>query len=481
MLKKLIKSFIEKDIHEFIVHSKNYLTAAVFTKALGFITIPIFTRLIPPDGYGAIAIYISIVGIVSIIATLGIDSSIKRYYFEEENSDLQGFLSTNILFAFVFLLLMIMMAYFFENEFINTLNISSLVFYAGVITGSLIAYKSIYIGYLQAAKQSKKIRNIKLFFGLLVFILSILLVVSLHQDKYLGLIYANTFSALMVFFYVIVSLKKFISRSFFLHHFIYSLKIGLPFVLNQLAGYILVFFDRIMISSFYGLAPTGLYSLAYNVGMLMDVFVYSLSMAWVPMLFERKNLKKNESIVKLFTFYSKIVLLACFFLILFSKEIVLLIADKQYHSSLPLVNIIIISYLFKYLYSIYASIEYYYKKTLNLAIFSIIAGMLNIVLNYYCLPIYGYEVAAVTTLISYIFLFALHYTYVTFILKDMTLPITRILGPFLILTVFIFLYFYLNNLSFQLWTLVFVKLFLLICITIIFSYPTVAKEVRSLL
>lgn len=78
VLKKLIKAFIEKDIYEVVIHSKNYLTAAVFTKALGFITIPIFTRLIPPDGYGAIAIYRSIVGIVSIIATLGVDSSLKR-------------------------------------------------------------------------------------------------------------------------------------------------------------------------------------------------------------------------------------------------------------------------------------------------------------------------------------------------------------------------------------------------------------------
>jgi len=55
-VKNRIIQLIGKDNIEFISHSKNYLEAGIFTRALSFISIPVFTRLLLPNEYGILAI-----------------------------------------------------------------------------------------------------------------------------------------------------------------------------------------------------------------------------------------------------------------------------------------------------------------------------------------------------------------------------------------------------------------------------------------
>ena len=61
------------------------------------------------------------------------------------------------------------------------------------------------------------------------------------------------------------------------------------------------------------------------------------------------------------------------------------------------------------MYIFFYDIEYYNKKTKYIATFSIIAAIINIVLNYIFINLFGYYAAAYTTLISYLILSILHY------------------------------------------------------------------------
>lgn len=65
----------------------------------------------------------------------------------------------------------------------------------------------------------------------------------------------------------------------------------------------------------------------------------------------------------------------------------------------------------------YVNYAFYEKKTKNIAAITIVAGGLNILLNYLFIPKFGYIAASGTTLISYVVLFLLHYINVKWILK----------------------------------------------------------------
>ena len=174
----------------------------------------------------------------------------------------------------------------------------------------------------------------------------------------------------------------------------------MPLIPHALSGIILSHFDRIIINQISGTIETGLYSFAYNIGMIMNIIVLAMNKSWVPIFYN--NLRKEEynKIYNLAYNYSKYIFFAAIVLTAFSQEVVIIMADKSYYSSLSLIPIIILGYVFVFLYTLYANYSFYRKKTLLISIATLLAGGVNIGLNYLLIPRFGYIAAAFTTLIS---------------------------------------------------------------------------------
>ena len=121
----------------------------------------------------------------------------------------------------------------------------------------------------------------------------------------------------------------------------------------------------------------------------------------------------------------------------------MIMADKKFYGGLDLIPIVVLSYTFVFLYTLYGNFTFYDKKTYLLPVFTGIAALFNIVSNYALIPVYGYKVAAVTTLLSYMLLFVLHYFNTTRLLKRRIIGV-RVLAPeFIALFFFSGVYMYL--------------------------------------
>jgi len=68
------------------------------------------------------------------------------------------------------------------------------------------------------------------------------------------------------------------------------------------------------------------------------------------------------------------------------------------------------------------------KKSLAISIGTIMAGGLNIALNLLMIPVFGYEIAAWTTVISYFCLFIFHWFNVSILLKEKTIGLRAMMG-----------------------------------------------------
>ena len=79
----LINKIKNSDIYDTLKHAKNYFSADVATKAIGFISIPIFTRLFTQEDYGIVAVFSSYVGIMTVILSLNSYTAVSRYYYEK--------------------------------------------------------------------------------------------------------------------------------------------------------------------------------------------------------------------------------------------------------------------------------------------------------------------------------------------------------------------------------------------------------------
>ena len=150
-----IKHIIGKENIEFISHSKNYLSAEIFTKALAFISVPIFTRLLLPNEYGILAIFSSITSIFAILLGFNIRGAIARYYYEKSN-DFAEFLGSNLLFILFFNFFAISLLYIFKDSIANFFVIIPYLFLIAILISAFTIPSNMYLSYLQASKQSKK-------------------------------------------------------------------------------------------------------------------------------------------------------------------------------------------------------------------------------------------------------------------------------------------------------------------------------------
>ena len=119
-------------------------------------------------------------------------------------------------------------------------------------------------------------------------------------------------------------------------------------------------------------------------------------------------------------------------LIIVSPEILKILASKSYWEGIKLIPIIIVANFLFFAYNIYSNLEHYYKKSNQITALTILAAVLNLVLNYIFIPKFGYVAAAFTTAISYFVIFILHSIYSktlnsnVFSIKMFILPIIEI-------------------------------------------------------
>jgi O-antigen/teichoic acid export membrane protein len=431
-IKVYAKQIIGEDNLEFIKHSKNYITASFFTKALGFISVPIYTRLLSPEEYGVLSIFTAIISITFVFFSLNFSGSLVRFY-HEKNNKFEEFVSSVILFLIIFNSILFPIVYLFKGEISSFINIEPIIFVIAIIVAIFNIPLDLFLSYLHASKQSKKNSIISVIKSILILVISIVWMFILANDKFFGKIYAQLLISGLLF---VVSVKYFIKLGkpkFKFKYVKYSLVFGIPLIPHALSNFILSYFDRIAINQLTGSLDTGLYSFAYNVGMIMNVVVMAMNKAWVPMFYD--NLKENnyDKINSMAISYSKYIFFVAISLILFSKEIVMILADKSYYAALDLVPIIILSSVFIFFYTLFANYSFYRKKTALISTATLLAGAINIGLNYWLIPKFGYIAAAYTTLFSYIVLFILHYINARFIVGERVIKLKKIVIDFLIL------------------------------------------------
>lgn len=70
MIKSKIISMIPNQNREFLSHSKNYITATLVTKGIGFLLILIITKILPTGKYGSVSIFCFIVSVLTIASII---------------------------------------------------------------------------------------------------------------------------------------------------------------------------------------------------------------------------------------------------------------------------------------------------------------------------------------------------------------------------------------------------------------------------
>lgn len=394
-----------------------FMVCSFMQKGISAITTPIFTRLLNTDEYGQYSVFNSWLGIVTVFVSLNLSSGVFMQGLvkyenrrKEYTSSLQGL--TMLLVA---LWTAIYLA--FHNIWNRLFELTT----TQMLAMLLMIWMSAAFGFWAASERVvfsyRKLVLITVLVSIAKPVLGIFLVLHAEDKvtaRILGLAAVELvgYSGLMVS--QIVKGKKLCVPEFWKH----ALMFNIPLIPHYLSMTILNSADRIMIEKMVSSDTAGIYSLAYSISQLMTLFTTGITQTLEPWRYSKQKTGKQEDIATLA--YPSLILVAGLnlALIAFAPEIVRIFAPPEYHDAIWVIPPVAMSVYFMFTYGFFASFEFYFEKTGYVAAATMAGAVLNIILNYIFIGIFGYYAVGYTTLICYIVYAVCHYLGMRKICKD---------------------------------------------------------------
>ena len=379
---------------------------SIINKLIPFFMLPVVTRLMPSSKYfGLSDLTQSLVTFASAFAIMGMyDASFRLFFDKKEEKFQKAVCSTALLYVIfnsfcVFILLLlatdyITVLFFGSNEYKILLYFAALSVFIGA-TNSILMIPS-------------RVQNKRIIFLLVNLVTSVVSysvsVFLLLQGYYLiALPIAALFSALTtgISFYAI-NRKWFDYKLFDFVILKDLLSIGLPIMPIIFIYWILSSIDRIMIVHFIGEEAAGVYAAAAKIASVSQLIYMAFAGGWQYFAFStmnEENQVKNNSLV--FEYLGILVFMTTGFVCALSHWVISFFYPNSYLYGYIVVPYLFISPLILMLYQVIGNQFLVIKKTWPSALIVICGACVNILCNYFLIPILGIEGAGIATLAGY--------------------------------------------------------------------------------
>lgn len=385
-----------------------YYTGMSFIRnGLSFVTLPILTSFLTPEDYG-------IVGLVTIISSFGaiffggVSAACSRYYFKykDTESGLSYFFSTNLFFivssaALYFLLLCLAFPYL--NDFLFKGSIQFVWVGLGFLQFTLSYLNNINQNIFQNRHEGRRwFINEAVTAGVYVG-LSLLLVVT-RLFRFEALIIAGLVSEAVRAIITFSILRKIYYPHFSAPMLKESLAYSWPQVPSHLIGFGYSYLDRIIVSRISGMFQVGILDMTVRVSYILKMSLDGIAGMLSPLTLELLRSDTEESYKKLADISLKVLAFMLTFalgIILFSKELVLLLMKGGFREVIYVVPLYIYMHVFGVLGMISYWLIYYHpgKTWLQMPIMTV--GLISgTAANLLLIPRFGVMGAAMAMFIS---------------------------------------------------------------------------------
>lgn len=232
------------------------------------------------------------------------------------------------------------------------------------------------------------------------------------KEGYMGWFFATFYSTMAsALFYLIIIYRNKLMPIYALRFRLLKARIivSLPMLPHNYSSYLLNASDRVVMNVYkVSNQNIGLYNVAYMWGNYVDILGNAIGMAVGPFYLKLFAEKKAEAELKIYhlTYFLQILfLVGPFILSIWTKELFgVFIKNQELQTAYGISIIIVMGYSYRPLYWNIVSRLQFNNFTKDFWKISLIAGAINLILNLILIPFFGYEVAAITTFISLIYM-----------------------------------------------------------------------------
>lgn len=442
------------------------LIGRVSTQLLSFFMMPLYTHYINTSDYGYVDLIQSYIALIVPIIILRFDSAVFRFLIDaREDKKEKNNIITNTFLVFIvqimiFVILFLVLSRFFKFEYLIYIILNVIFMAIAQVLMQMARGVGDNLGYAISSIIAGGITIITNLICIFKFKLG-------GESILISAILANASCAAFLFvknkFYKNINkpqkqtMKK-------------MLKYSIPMIPDGLSWWIVNVSDRTLISIFLGNSMNGIYSVSCKFSNILSSFVQIFNMSWQENASLHINDKDNvEYFSKVLNQVYKLFFFICILILYCIPFVFKFMIGESYQEAFKYIPILLLGNLYNCIAIVLGGIYIARKETKKVAQTTILGAILNLIIDLILIKFIGIWAAAISTMISYIFLAV--YRYID-IKKSFNIIIDRKLYIISsILYVILTIIYSINNLLIDL------IVFFIISIVLIWNYKDMIKSI----
>jgi O-antigen/teichoic acid export membrane protein/glycosyltransferase involved in cell wall biosynthesis len=395
-----------KEVRTIIKHSAVYGSAVLLTRAVGFLLLPLYTRVLTVEDYGVIELLDLTGYVLAEFIALGIDQALMKYYhaFPDE-ADRNKTISTAVIFGVVsgllFVVMLLPVNHIFARQILGDDRYSNL-FLLSFLTLFVSSVWRIERNTLRVQNRSGLFTQLSVAYTAVAILLNIYFVAYRHTGP-AGIFYSTLISSSAFSLYLSWRIFRETGVHFDLSKLRPMLSYGLFFVPVGLASFVLNFADRYFLRAFSTLEEVGFYALAYKIAMIVTLLVaVPFNQVWHSYLFEIRNQPNAKEVYsKVATYFFTALTAVALGLAVLSREIIVIMAAPSFLPAHTVVPILLVAMVIFCSDNVFQVGLWLTGKSGQLSTIKWVSAIANLGLNAALIPTLGMKGAAIATVASF--------------------------------------------------------------------------------
>jgi O-antigen/teichoic acid export membrane protein len=375
-----------------------YALAAIFARAVSFLLVPIYTRLLDAEHYGALELILTAGLLINLIVALEVGQGMAREWAEQtDDAQRRKLASTALSFTVLahaaFLALALTASAPLTRALLGSSSFESEV-RAGLV---FIAVNAVFLqlqNQFRWALRSRSYAVVSVLYGAL----TLLLGAGLGRvDGLQGVLWGQALAAAIACAGSLALLRGRLAFVLDQRRLASMLRFSLPLVPSGVAVFASFYVNRLILEALASLPEVGILGVAQRIAGVAGLLIVGLQGALTPLVYRHHHEPGVPAqLARIFEGFVAAAMLACLLLSAFARELVLWLTAPQFNAAASLLPWLAPAALLSQMYVFAPGIAIARKTTWQLAL-TALSALLAIGLNLLLIPLWGALGAAVAS------------------------------------------------------------------------------------
>lgn len=375
-----------------------FAIGSIGSKFITFLLIPLYTYALSAEEYGLSELVVTGINLLIPFLSLSIQDALLRYGLDKKYDRDSVF--TNCIFilligTIVSILIMPLISLY------KPISNYSLYFVLLLIFNMI---RNVFSIQTKVLEKNKIFATDAIIYSLSSALFSYVLMILLNykvDGYFISLILSNIISIIYLTFKC--DIFKTINKSKFdLSLLKIMLSFSIPLILNAVSWWIVNSSDRIMLNIIVDAAAVGIYSVSAKIPSIITNITSIFNQAWmISSIKEYDDNRDSKFYLQTFEGYHFILIVLSALFIIFIKIFMMIYVSRSFYESWKYIPLLMMGSIFYSYANFFGAVYMSAKKNMNIMLTTLLAAIVNIILNFILIPLSGIMGAVIATFISY--------------------------------------------------------------------------------